>query len=255
MNRTRINSLTLALATLLLVIGGVLLWGYSRATGETITVCVKKTGLIYVIGEGFKRTDCKTGDTLLTWNAEGPEGPQGPQGPQGAAGMNVHLVDGNGQDLGLLIDADPYGPAFRCFGFTGSVCTSFTPNLKTYRTFVSSANVIVPVRGNARTQTAEVDPITNRTVFFSGSNCTGTAFVATSDGSFDVSTNMLLRTTGPRYFAYIGGSTVASPSAQSVLPGQPCLNTSTTTPTAFTVQEVSLSFTEPIAWPLKIQSQ
>lgn len=255
------NSLGLVAATVLLVIGGVLLWGHSRATGETITVCVKKTGLVYVIGEGFKRTDCKPGDTLLSWNTEGPTGPQGPQGlqgPAGAAGMNVHLLDGNGQDLGLLLDADPYGPAFRCFGFTGSVCTSFTPNAKTYRTFIPSANAVIPIRGDGKTQTAVIDPVANRTVFFGGTNCTGTAFVTASDGGIDISTNMLLRATGPRYFAYIGGPSVASPAAQSVIPvpfGQVCLNTSTTTPTALPVQEVTLSFTEPINWPLKIQSQ
>lgn len=30
-------------------------WTYTRAVGSQITVCVKKSGLVYVIGQDFKR--------------------------------------------------------------------------------------------------------------------------------------------------------------------------------------------------------
>jgi len=62
------------------------MWTYSRATGSQITVCVKKSGLIYVIGEDFKRTDCKKSDSLLSWNSEGVQGPKGDKGDQGDIG-------------------------------------------------------------------------------------------------------------------------------------------------------------------------
>lgn len=64
-------------------------WSYVRANGNEISVCVKKNGLVYVIGEGFKRQDCKNNDTLLTFNVQGLPGPQGEvglQGPQGEPG-------------------------------------------------------------------------------------------------------------------------------------------------------------------------
>ncbi|MBI4708949.1 MAG: hypothetical protein HY764_01945 [Candidatus Portnoybacteria bacterium] len=50
------------------------LWTYTRAAGDTISVCVKKSGLVYVIGEGFRRDDCKKNDKLLTWNIQGLKG-------------------------------------------------------------------------------------------------------------------------------------------------------------------------------------
>ena len=114
------------------------MWTYSRATGSQITVCVKKSGLIYIIGEDFKRTDCKKSDSLLSWNKDGIQGPKGdkgdqgdvgpigPQGPKGdtgeqgpigltgpqgetgpkgdsGVGSSLHLYDANDQDLGIII--------------------------------------------------------------------------------------------------------------------------------------------------------
>jgi hypothetical protein len=51
-----------------------------------ITVCVKNNGLLYVIGEGFSRADCRSNDQLLSWNVGGTPGPQGPAGEQGLTG-------------------------------------------------------------------------------------------------------------------------------------------------------------------------
>jgi len=45
----------------------------------------------------------------LTPGPAGPQGTQGeagPAGPQGPQGQNLHLLDGNNQDLGLLVDVD-----------------------------------------------------------------------------------------------------------------------------------------------------
>lgn len=84
-----------------LVFGGVVvligtLWAYTQATGDEITVCVNKSGVIHMVGEGFKRADCKNNETLITWNIQGPkgekgdkgdQGEQGPIGPQGSAGQ------------------------------------------------------------------------------------------------------------------------------------------------------------------------
>jgi len=75
-------------------------WALAREAGETITVCVKKGGTMYMVGEGFKSADCKDNDQLISWNVTGPQGPQGlqgvpgttgavgPQGPMGLTGAN-----------------------------------------------------------------------------------------------------------------------------------------------------------------------
>jgi len=75
------------LVAAVLAVAGVL-YGYSslRAAGDTITVCVKRSGLVYVIGEGFRRSECGPRDQLLSWGTEGVPGPQGPQGEAGPQG-------------------------------------------------------------------------------------------------------------------------------------------------------------------------
>jgi hypothetical protein len=61
-------------------------WTYVRADGAEISLCAKGTGAVYMIGSGFRRTDCGSGDQLFTLNVQGPQGPQGPVGPQGPEG-------------------------------------------------------------------------------------------------------------------------------------------------------------------------
>lgn len=58
-----------------------------RAQGPTITVCVKNNGAMFLIGESFRRADCRSNEQLLSWNIAGPQGPQGPQGVPGVAGQ------------------------------------------------------------------------------------------------------------------------------------------------------------------------
>lgn len=59
---------------------------YTRAAGDVITICVRRSGLVYVIGDGFRRSECRGTDQLVSWNSEGIPGPQGPIGPIGATG-------------------------------------------------------------------------------------------------------------------------------------------------------------------------
>jgi len=93
----KIKHVAVGILSLALVLG---LWSYSKAEGNEITVCAKKGGFMYVIGAGFKKSDCKKNDQLLTWNVAGlkgdkgdkgdtgPAGPQGPKGDKGDAGEN-----------------------------------------------------------------------------------------------------------------------------------------------------------------------
>lgn len=91
------------------------LWTYSQAAGNIITACVKKDGFIYVIGNGFRLTQCERNDTLLSWNIQGPKGDKGETGPQGLRGDkgdqglkgdsgSINVTDANGNDLGLYVE-------------------------------------------------------------------------------------------------------------------------------------------------------
>ena len=60
--------------------------GYAVAASKnkTITVCAdKKTGVLHLKTRGR----CKSSQTRVSWNQQGPQGLRGPQGPQGAQGL------------------------------------------------------------------------------------------------------------------------------------------------------------------------
>jgi hypothetical protein len=65
---------------------------YSMAIDNQISVCVKKDGTVHVIGQDFKRDDCKKNEVFLSWNTQGPKGDQGIpgiQGPKGDSGFSL----------------------------------------------------------------------------------------------------------------------------------------------------------------------
>ena len=72
--------------TLLSLISIAGFWTYSRAEGTAITACVGKNGEVYIVGQGFKNTNCSNTQTPVSWSIEGPAGPQGPAGPEGPVG-------------------------------------------------------------------------------------------------------------------------------------------------------------------------
>lgn len=90
------------LASVMLVAGvvafSVISFAIAEATSSTITVCVKKGGTMYMVGEGFKRADCKDNSELISWNTTGPQGPQGVPGVAGPAGQQgpIGLTGANG---------------------------------------------------------------------------------------------------------------------------------------------------------------
>lgn len=92
-------------AVLVTILGS---WTLARAEGTMITVCVKNNGKVYVIGEGFRRADCRGSDQLLSWNIEGPAGPMGPQGPQGELGPQG--IPGPQGPAGPQGETGPQGP-------------------------------------------------------------------------------------------------------------------------------------------------
>lgn len=101
---TKLGVSGLVLGTALLTLLGT--WTVARAAGSTISVCVRNSGAVYVIGEGFRREDCRSRDQLLTWNIQGPAGPQGPAGADGAQGPQ-----GEPGPQGPQGEQGPQGPA------------------------------------------------------------------------------------------------------------------------------------------------
>lgn len=65
---------------------------YAQVTPATIKACVNKSGIAFIVGEGFQRQNCFRGEKLISWNIQGPKGDtgepgeQGPQGEPGPAG-------------------------------------------------------------------------------------------------------------------------------------------------------------------------
>ena len=77
------------------------------SSNAELTVCVKKDGTMHLIGNSFKRSDCKKNEQLISFNAQRPKGdkgdtgatgpqgiqgiagPMGPQGPQGISGITI----------------------------------------------------------------------------------------------------------------------------------------------------------------------
>ncbi len=101
----KINTTLYKVSSILLfaiVISGATL-AYSKAEGNQIQVCVKKSGLIYVIGDEYKRSDCKKNDSFLSWNTAGIQGPKGEKGDKGKDGSSLRIKGPNGEDYGVLI--------------------------------------------------------------------------------------------------------------------------------------------------------
>jgi len=233
---------------------------YTQAQGAAITVCAKHDGLMHVIGGGFKRTACNQNETLLSWNIQGPPGPQGP------AGQNLHLFDANGQDLGILVDAEIYFEAELLERLKSNL--PLTPSLpagsipptvlekKLFKTYLSTLGVSPLIMERSRSETAEIVSPLSGGIVFEEMDCTGTAFSLDRTDRVAIAPNMLIRAAGPRYFKF--GVRMGALNGQSFLPetiGQPCMNTATSTANGIQLEEVTLPFTEPIAWPLEIRSQ
>jgi hypothetical protein len=63
-------------------------WFGDRGGGgsESLTVCVKNNGAMYVVGEGFRKADCKKNDRLISLDLQGPKGDKGSKGDKGEQG-------------------------------------------------------------------------------------------------------------------------------------------------------------------------
>jgi len=162
----------------------------------------------------------------------GPAGPQGPVGSPGPAGQQLHLYDANGQDLGILIESGQ-SPAI----------------VRWHNVLVADLGLIATIEERGHPQNiAKV--YGNVPIYFTQLNCTGNTFVGNPIDHYTVVKNTPLS----KYFKFVG--TVAP--STTIFPSWigdsgNCQNSLMGLSSTFQVEEINLSFTEPLAWPLHIQ--
>ena len=89
-----------------LALAGVVL-AASYAQAQTINACVNKKGVMRIVNDP---SQCRSTENPLSWNRDGSPGPPGPPGPPGEQGdpgldaVELRVVDGEGTDLGQLVD-------------------------------------------------------------------------------------------------------------------------------------------------------
>jgi hypothetical protein len=219
------------------------------AASNEITVCINKDGEMHLVTTGYKKDDCKKKDNLLTWNIIGPKGDTGSQGvpgspgtdgapgvqgPAGTSSNSPHLYDGNNQDLGLVLY------------FDGDVTTK----------------TLIPQLG----VTANYDMyyeklrLNNVVIHYSQINCLGNAMIDSDSSSHVTSASLekLFVLTGDEsisrpVYRVVKNSTLSHTSWLSSNTGYGCINQSAGPSNLLTVEQVTLPFTEPLAYPLRIQ--
>lgn len=89
--------------------GRMVLASIDSTSGDVIHACQRTAdGGIRIVSES---TTCRTGETPLSWNVQGPEGPAGPQGEQGIPGEQGAIGPAGPQgEQGVPGEQGPAGP-------------------------------------------------------------------------------------------------------------------------------------------------
>lgn len=218
-------------------------WTYSRAAGNTITACVEKDGDLYIIGDGFKRTECKKNDTLFSWNIVGPQGPKGDKGDSGEQGVqgqkgepgssSIMVTNADGQELGIYLQS--HGEEYRIF----------LPSIKRY----VALNIKTGYGG-------EFNHFENGPVF-SETNCNGNAFIRKDHAPYDLNTlidagNSPINNPSVNHkFFQVSSLTSLQTAINSEMRRGSCFNYETFTD-VYPASEVILPFLLPVPAPLRL---
>jgi len=177
--------------------------------------------------------------------ATGPAGPKGdtgatgPQGIQGIAGQNgssLHVVDGNGQDLGIFLSS-------------GGSYDTYVPELDARLSFSSGGPLPnTPPRALPRGSQSDT--------YFESADCTGTAYIeeplVNSLGKqqlYALSNNNLAP------FRVLPGSSPLTVTARSRPSGDSAYTCTLDGPvvrTGYIIERVEYPFMEPLTWPLSM---
>ncbi len=168
-------------------------------------------------------------------------GPQGPQGPVGQSGTSLHLIDGNGQDLGLLLNADGGN------GVNG-IFSVFRPDKDIFFRLSTQYHRGEPTDVNWSNG--------NHIVFFTDNNCTGTPMsnVGFLDPQLLVRVGNL-NNGGTRYFKSVNQQSQTIQFQSRMAPESSCVNDNDQSQSMYVLEEISMPFQEPLAFPLIIKMQ
>ena len=181
-----ITSSQVAIGVLVSMVTGLGVWVSAQATGAEISMCVKQSGVSYVIGTGFDKQSCKDNEQLLTFNIQGPQGIQGPIGPQGPEGSSVKVYDANNQVIGYVTG-------------TGGELVEFMDK-----------NLGILIRSFLYTSPSEIIGLNNPIqldIFYPTNNCSGQGYV---DSTSDKLAYFLINPPGVGYY-YAVDKTVVAP--------------------------------------------
>ena len=190
--------LVAALIAVPITVGVLMGINYVKAANGSVEICVKRSGFVYVIGEGFRRQDCTRNDRLITINTEGVQGPkgdkgdtgdEGPQGDPGAQGeQGIQGEPGNdgqpgtagepGQD-GQPGEQGPAGPSLKVIDDNGVevgyLVELVDTGISAREPFVFDTNVNKFIRYDYYTGQPYLTSV--QSLLFTSTDCTGTALI------------------------------------------------------------------------------
>ena len=133
-----------------IIIGSVIVGTISitkASSNAELTVCVTKDGAMHLIGNSFKRSDCKKNEQLISFNTQGPKGdkgdtgatgpqgiqgiagPMGPQGPQGIPGIIIPNPEPASTSSTAVIGGTIYSTVSTSTAVATSTIDIINPNL------------------------------------------------------------------------------------------------------------------------------
>ncbi|MBI4098851.1 MAG: collagen-like protein [Candidatus Magasanikbacteria bacterium] len=160
----------------------------------------------------------------------GPEGQRGLQGEQGIPGTQLHLFDGNGQDLGI---------------YTGSEGESFQ------RTYLPGLDLLAKFHPEGQLTTY------NNGLWFAGANCTGQKYVEWDSVRSTINFQGV-HSANPNVWGYarvVPGSQRIDALVdfrQDTNPNQPCEHLAPRVVSVYPLEAIELPFAVPLAWPLRV---
>lgn len=206
-------------------------WTLVRANGGTITACIRNSGLPRIVSDAG---ECRHKESPLSWNMQvekGDKGDPGEAGTDGAAGkdgMELHLFDGAGQDLGILVSASPYsGP---------STYTSYLPQLELL--------VHIESRTDERIDLSTI----GQAIRFTESDCKGLAVVE------DRIPKYTFTKYASKYYKDSGEAGAVRTMRSTAEQPDGCRNHDGFADITYGIDEVSLPFTEPVTYPPVVQT-
>ena len=119
---------------------------------------------------------------------------------------------------------------------------------QTYRAYIPQLGVAMRFLQNGRALTSKVD-VFNFSVFFTDRNCSGDPFTSESGWRHGVTKPANTQ----RYFKFTGNLPITRRAISGIDNNGGCGAVDFDVTPSFLLQEITLPFTEPLAWPLSIK--